>query len=811
MPPRSPFALLEDRACAPTVDRAARSLRRCAIAIACLVAVGCAGSVEDRIAEARALQDAGQFSESVEPLRALLEKNPDQPEANYLLGVALVQTGQLSLAVWPLEKAAADPGQAVTAGLLLASTFLGLESPDDAVRVATQVVEKEPDRVAGLKIRSQALLAANRREDALKDTMRLRELAPDDYQSVLMEATILAELGRLDESEKMHVELEEKAAKSGDPSTIARACLARATFFKDNLKDDARAEAHFKECLQKSPTEPLSLRLVTQFFDDRKRSEEATAIWERALAEAPENLQVRASLAGRYEGHGNPDKALAILKEGVELLGNTQAWYQLADFERRRHHADKALEAIDQAIAASPTPNENLQFFKSDVLIDLGKLDEAEALANGFKEPSFRDLIKGRILLARGDAKGALATFDSGLKRWPNNAGGRYLAGLAAHQVGDFARAESEFREALRVDPGATDAGYSLAAIYLSQGRYKEAAETARTFVATRGGSRPEGYLLFARAAIALKNYDGAKRTIDALEEAGFKQEAAAAYVEVALAESGPSAALKEAAKRGIDWSEPANEVLLRQVIEGMLAANELKKADELVAGLVAKRPDSAPLREIAGSLRLRLGDEAGAAADFQKALELDANSARAKAGQASLAARAGDVPRAIALFDEAAKASSDSAAAYAAAQLVAAQGDQAGAKQRLEAVVASDPGNAGARNDLAWMLAQSGQDLDRALALAEAANRIQPSPEIADTLGFVHLQRGSADKAVELFQQALEQRPTSATIRYHLGLALGKQGDKGRALETLRKALETGPFPEAEAAKSELARLEAQ
>ena len=91
------------------------------------------GDIESRLAEPRALQAAGQFSESVEPLREILATSPDHPEANYLLGVALVSTGQPSLAVWSLEKAAGTPEYALQAGLLLASTFLSIEAYEDTL------------------------------------------------------------------------------------------------------------------------------------------------------------------------------------------------------------------------------------------------------------------------------------------------------------------------------------------------------------------------------------------------------------------------------------------------------------------------------------------------------------------------------------------------------------------------------------------------------------------------------------------------------------------------------------------------------
>ena len=808
MSPRTRFR----SACRPALRSQAR-IHSALLAATVLFMLACASSVEDRLAEVRALQDAGQFSESVEPLRQLLAKNPDQAEANYLLGVALVQTGQLSLAVWPLEKATADPAQLMSAGLLLASAFLGLQAHDDAVRVATKVLEQDPDRVAALKIRAQALLGANRREDALKDTTRLRELAPSDYPALLIHATILAELKRMELAEKAHEDLETLVAKSPDKGLAARGCLARATFFKDNLKDEARAEAHFRKCIEEAPTEPLALRLVTQFFDERKRGDESTAIWEKALKEAPESLQIRSSVAARYEAQGKPDQARATLKEGVELLGTAPAWYALSEFERRTNHSAKALEAIEQAIAVSPAGSDNLRFFKADLLIDLNRLDEAETLANSLSEPSFRDLLRGRILLARGDAKGALATFDTGLKRWPNNAGGRYLAGLAAHQIGDFARAESEFREALRIDPAATDAAYALASIFLSQGRYKDAAENARGFVASRGGSRHDGYLLYIRAATHLKNYEGARRTADALAQAGFPKEADVARAQIELEAAGIDSSLRQIKTGNVDLGDPSGELLLRSLADRLIAADRVREAYDLASASVAKHPDSASLHEIQGVLLVRLGRDSEGQAAFQKALEIDPNHGRAKAGLAGLAAKAGDLPRALTLFDEASKATpSDTGPAYAAAQLTLASGDVAGARARLEEIVKRDAGQAGARNDLAWLLSQPpNPDLDRALVFAEEAHRIDGSPEITDTLAWVHLQRGQNEQAVELFQQAIEQRPESQSIRYHLGVALGRQGERQRALETLRQALEAGPFPEADAAKSELARLERQ
>ena len=128
---------------------------------------------------------------------------------------------------------------------------------------------------------------------------------------------------------------------------------------------------------------------------------------------------------------------------------------------------------------------------------------------------------------------------------------------------------------------------------------------------------------------------------------------------------------------------------------------------------------------------------------------------------------------------------------------------------ERLRAIVRENPGHAGSRNDLAWLLAESGGNLDAALSLAEDARRLDPSPDILDTLGWVFVKRGEGAPAVSVLEKAHEKQPDSPSIRYHLGTALAMAGDVDRAREMLKSALDAEGFDEADEARRELAKLE--
>jgi tetratricopeptide (TPR) repeat protein len=107
------------------------------------------------------------------------------------------------------------------------------------------------------------------------------------------------------------------------------------------------------------------------------------------------------------------------------------------------------------------------------------------------------------------------------------------------------------------------------------------------------------------------------------------------------------------------------------------------------------------------------------------------------------------------------------------------------------------------AANNLAWLLVETGGNIDKALSLAQTAKRLRPDdPSISDTLGWVYVHKNAYGSAIAQFEDALDKMPQNPTVHYHMAVAQHKQGNRQEALESLKNALESKqPFPEKEKA----------
>ena len=116
-------------------------------------------------------------------------------------------------------------------------------------------------------------------------------------------------------------------------------------------------------------------------------------------------------------------------------------------------------------------------------------------------------------------------------------------------------------------------------------------------------------------------------------------------------------------------------------------------------------------------------------------------------------------------------------------------------AMARYEDAIRLDPDLAVARNNLAYLIAQEGGDLDRALDLAQETKAALPdNPNTADTLGWVLYKKGLASAAIGYLKEAMgglpAEDPQLALVRHHLALAYEANGEGEQARQTLDDAV---------------------
>jgi tetratricopeptide (TPR) repeat protein len=787
-----------------------RAAAASAILLVALLATACQYDREARLAEIRSLQANGQFDESIAPLRVLLAAESDLPEANFRLGMALVQTGRPSLAIWPLQKASQSEELKVQAGLLLSSTLLATESYEEAIRAADRVLTEKPDHVNALNTRARANIGAGRPEDALADSEHILELRPNDFSGSILRVAALVDLERFDEAESTHVALLKASEDEGKVELAARACAVLARFYA-TLEDLEKASATMLDCFDRYPTNSTVQQSASDYFIGIKQPDQAIGIWREAVEHAPENISLRSKLADLLYRSGKTQEAEAAYKETVELFDSRAAWQMLGVFYRENSRISEARQAIEKALERANKEPPELRFALADLLILEGDYERAEKIAKGLQESSYRNLLRGSIRLAQGDPAGALKLLEPGLRLWPNNAGARYVAGQAALQLGDLERALAEYREATRVAEEETDAALAMARIYYSLHNYPVAMQFAERHIKVRPFQNEDAHIIAVRSAAEQALWAKVENLLkDLSQRPGMQVLAIVEQAGAVRKQSGFEAATAIIDDSGLDLTDRANAMALTSMSLDLISLDRKADALALVDAALAANRGYPPFLDLRSRVLARMGRDEDAQATVAVALAANSEFGPALEVKGMYAEERGDFDLALECYDRAAASEPENPEyAYRAARVVLSQERTAEGIDRLRKVVSLAPGHVAATNDLAWALAESGEELDLALSLATRATQLSRVSETLDTLGWVQLKLGDVDSALDSFEAALESDPDSSSVRYRMALALARKGDAAAARETLTQALDAPPFPELKAAQAELARLE--
>jgi tetratricopeptide (TPR) repeat protein len=120
-------------------------------------------------------------------------------------------------------------------------------------------------------------------------------------------------------------------------------------------------------------------------------------------------------------------------------------------------------------------------------------------------------------------------------------------------------------------------------------------------------------------------------------------------------------------------------------------------------------------------------------------------------------------------------------------------------AMEVYESLLAKMPNNTSIMNNIAYILADNNQDLDKALEYARRAHEMQPDdPEYLDTYAVVLYKKGKYSEAVQFEQAAIQQYDTRqasppAEVYEHLAQAHEQLGELSQARAAYQQALEAG------------------
>jgi len=243
--------------------------------------------------------------------------------------------------------------------------------------------------------------------------------------------------------------------------------------------------------------------------------------------------------------------------------------------------------------------------------------------------------------------------------------------------------------------------------------------------------------------------------------------------------------------QRAIELSDGRADAV-RGLVDTLIADGRLSDAQRIAEQWLARNPKGTAYGLVAARVYVAGKDTPKAEAALRSVLDVDPGNLEASVELTNLYIREQKLDAARGPLEEiVAKQPKAIWAHTMIAQSLHLQNRTAEARQRYERILEIDPRAAIAANNLAMMLVQEGQSLDRALELAQTAKQQQPdNANFNDTLGAVYLRKGLANLAVPPLESAVAKDPSNPEFHYHLGQAYTQAGRKGEGKAAFQKAL---------------------
>lgn len=785
----------------------------------------------------QAQMNLGLIDDAETSLRRAIGLRPDDPRPKIVLAQLLISKGALSAAERLAEAALLLAPQASEVWVLKGELRRLADDLDGAVDYFSRALDIDPSDMAARLDRAASLIDLDRDAEAASDLEAILRFAPDHPPTLYLTALLAAKrkeykaaeaaLGAGGRQLRDHLpsiflrasifyaqdRLDEAAAEltrylRAIPGHIVARKMLGSTYIR-NQQADAAIETLTPLAVAMS-NDPQTLALLGSAYMLDGQFSKSTTFFERAAAAAPDAGAIRAQLGLSRLATGQSSRAVGDLESAVALSPTkSHAGILLTLVHLRNQDFDAALEAAGELVRRLP---DNPLALNLKGTAERGRGDLAAARRDFERAIALdADYLPARISIARlaaveGDAIGAEEGFQSVLQRQSDHV--EAMTGLArlAIDEGRVGDAVVWLQKARDADRRAVAPRLELINLYLGLRDGAQALEVARE-LRQAVGETPESLDALARARIGVGDAAGAIGTYRRLVALTPKSAEVLHRLAAAQTADKDDAGARRSLHQAIDVN-PAYVPARVASIELELRTGHRDTALAYARALSAE-PVTAGLGAMLVGDVLMDGERYAEAAEAYARASAAAPSARIAVRLFNARNALGDSRGALAPLERWVGANSgDDATRFLLATALVDAGRFAPAIVHHETLLAGDPGNALVLTGLAVAYHEIGDR--RALDYAERAYGIAPQLVwIADTLGWILVREGEAERGAGVLREASAKVPGEPRIHYRLAVALNALGRSDEARRELETALGADkPFNDAAAARSLLKSL---
>jgi len=626
------------------------------------------------------------------------------------------------------------------------------------------------------QVKLAELMTTAKSKDVLEDAQSLLHkvltTSPEDAEALQALGLVELRLGNLDDAEAHLKEAIEKA-----PQELKVAFnLARLKILQ---KDIPGAETVLKKAVESNPASITAILALADLYTMVRRLPEAEHELREALKAGPHDGRTLTRLGEFLYSQKRLDEAEKLFAEASAL---PDARYKPAHaiFLFSSGKRELAIQEFEKLARENPADRDARKRL-SAAYQTAGRSADAERLWREALKSNPKDadalVERGRLYLLSRKYAEAEADISAVIKQQPDNADARYLLAKIFGGTGQKSRQLEELSNAIRFDAAYLSARTDLASLLLGMSAPSAALQYLEQAPAQQQDLLPI-VVYRSWANLALGNKLQARRDIDRALQFSHNRNVLLLDAAYRLNEqdfSGARKSIKEALEQNSDDLGALN--VLVQTYE---AQRQFPSAIPEVRTFATRVPGSAPIQNFLGQILVKGGDPAQARQAFLAALKARSGYPPALLEIAKLDLGEGKLTEAASGLTAILAANPSYLQAHlllGAVEERRSNFTQAIAEYRK--ALELDDRNKMALNNLAYVLAEYGNQPDEALRLAQKATEISPNePAVQDTLGWVYYQKGLYPQAVQQLEAATG-KSSAALPKFHLGLAYLKSGDR--------------------------------